>query len=98
MDLYIYYRARSEHAPQLQAQVQAMQTRLRDDHGIAAALKRRPQQDNIADTGDTWMEVYLDVPADFESSLQRAVDGAALATLIDGVRHIEHFQDCTPCV
>ena len=95
MDLYIYYRARSEHAPQLQAQVQAMQTRLRGDHGIAAALKRRPQQDDIS---DTWMEVYLDVPADFESSLQQAVDGAALATLIDGVRHIEHFQDCTPCV
>jgi uncharacterized protein YbjT (DUF2867 family) len=95
MDLYIYYRAHSTHAQPLQTQVQAMQNRLRRDYGVAAALKRRPP---AADALDTWMEIYLDVPADFEINLQRAVDDAALAALIDGVRHIENFQDCTSCV
>ncbi|HWZ48359.1 MAG TPA: DUF4936 family protein [Herbaspirillum sp.] len=103
MDLYIYYRSPRAQAQQLQAQVNAMQADLRRKHNIAAALKRRPPQ--ITHTSatapealDTWMEVYLAVPDDFEDALQRAFDLAAYAALIDGTRHIEHFLDCTPCV
>jgi hypothetical protein len=98
MDLYIYYRAQGAHARQLETRVQAMQAGLRRKYGIAAALKRRPREHEGADVVDTWMEVYPDAPADFEAHLQKAVDDAALAALIDGIRHIEYFQDCTPCV
>lgn len=105
MDLYIYYRAPRAQAQQLQAQVNAMQADLRRKHNIGAALKRRPPQTTNASANateaealDTWMEVYLAVPDDFENALQRAFELAAYAALIDGTRHIEHFLDCTPCV
>ena len=103
MDLYIYYRAPRAQAQQLQTQVNAMQADLRRKHNIAVALKRRPPQikhtsATAEEALDTWMEVYLAVPDDFEDALQRAFDLAAYAALIDGTRHIEHFLDCTPCV
>jgi hypothetical protein len=105
MDLYIYYRAPRAQAQQLQTQVNAMQADLRRKHNIAIALKRRPPQTTnspttatTAEAFDTWMEVYLAVPDDFENALQRAFDLAAYAALIDGTRHIEYFLDCTPCV
>ena len=112
MDLYIYYRVSRAQAQILQALVNAMQTKLRTEYAVRAALKRRPRVDpdqdgnrtddanvvNATGTPDTWMEVYLAVPDDFESSLQRAFDDAGYAALIDGTRHIEYFQDCTPCV
>jgi hypothetical protein len=100
MDLYIYYRVPGAHAQQLQTRVNAMQADLRSKHNIAAALKRRPPQtkNSPAEALDTWMEVYLAVPDDFENTLQRAFDLAAYAALIDGTRHIEYFLDCTPCV
>jgi hypothetical protein len=107
MDLYIYYRVPGTQAQQLQTRVNAMQADLRRKHNIAAALKRRPPQTTnspatatatAAEALDTWMEVYLAVPDDFENELQRAFDLAAYAALIDGTRHIEYFLDCTPCV
>jgi hypothetical protein len=104
VDLYIYYRVPRARAQQLQAQVNAMQAKLRVEHGVAVALKKRPQADKADKTGgdaaeplDTWMEVYLAVPDDFENTLQQAFDAAAYAGLIDGTRHIEYFLDCTPC-
>ncbi|HEY4073780.1 MAG TPA: DUF4936 family protein [Herbaspirillum sp.] len=103
MDLYIYYRVPRALAQQLQAQVNTMQANLRRDHGVAVALKKRPPQTgktgtDAAEPLDTWMEVYLAVPDDFENTLQQAFDAAAYAGLIDGTRHIEYFLDCTPCV
>jgi hypothetical protein len=104
MDLYIYYRVARAQAPQLQTQVNAMQALLRREHKISAALKRRPRPDNGPDVADpvqapdTWMEVYLAVPDDFENTVDRAFDAAGYTALIDGTRHIEYFVDCTPCV
>ncbi|RXZ38936.1 DUF4936 family protein [Oxalobacteraceae bacterium CAVE-383] len=104
MDLYIYYRVARTQAAQLQAKVHAMQAQLRHEHGITAALKRRPRPDNGPDDAnppqapDTWMEVYLAVPDDFENTVDRAFDAAGYSPLIDGTRHIEYFLDCTPCV
>lgn len=104
MDLYIYYRVARAQAPQLQTQVNAMQAQLRREHGITAALKRRPRPDDGPDVSDppqaadTWMEVYLGVPEDFENTVNRAFEAAGYASLIDGTRHIEYFLDCTQCV
>jgi hypothetical protein len=103
MDLYIYYRVPRAQAQQLQAQVNAMQAKLHVEHGVAIALKKRPPETgktgkDATEPLDTWMEVYLAVPDDFENTLQQAFDAAAYAGLIDGTRHIEYFLDCTPCV
>lgn len=103
MDLYIYYRVARAQAAALQTKVNAMQAQLRSEHGIKAALKRRPRPDNGPDVADppqapdTWMEVYLAAPDDFEQTVDRAFDAAGYGPLIDGTRHIEYFEDCTPC-
>lgn len=94
MDLYIYYRVRSENAPELKTRVADMQRQLVADHGVAGALKRRPHE---KDGLQTWMEVYEAVPAGFEASLDHAVARAGLAGLTDGPRHTEHFVDITAC-
>ncbi|WP_420475014.1 DUF4936 family protein [Noviherbaspirillum sp. ST9] len=94
MDLYIYYRVRIEDAAALQVRVSDMQHRLAADYGVAGALKRRPEE---KDGRQTWMEVYHAVPEGFETSLESAVARSALADLIDGPRHTEHFMDIPAC-
>jgi hypothetical protein len=94
MDLYIYYRVATGHAKLLEEKVTAMQAGLRRQHGVAVALKRRPEESK----GQyTYMEVYLAVPGDFDAALERAVSQAGLAALIDGPRHVETFLDIAPC-
>lgn len=94
MDLYVYYRVRSEHADALRLQASAMQRGLSNEYGIVTALKRRPQEKNGQ---QTWMEVYQAAPDGFEVILERAVAQAGLAALIDGQRNTEYFLDVTAC-
>lgn len=91
MDLYVYYRVRSEDAARLQPHVEAMQRELAQTHHVRAALKRRPEE---KEGRQTWMETYLDVPEGFASVLAGA---AAALPLIDGDRHVETFVDLAPC-
>lgn len=94
MDLYIYYRVRSENATALQVRASAMQHRLASECGIAGSLKRRPEE---KDGRQTWMEVYHTVPDGFEAMIDAAVSRDGLAKLIDGPRHTEHFMDIPAC-
>ena len=95
MDLYVYYKVQAAHAAGLQEAVIAMQSAIAAAHGVAPQLKRRPQ----APAGvQTWMEVYPGVSADaFPAALEAAVALAGLAARIDGVRHVEIFEDLPPC-
>ncbi|RJF95829.1 DUF4936 family protein [Noviherbaspirillum saxi] len=94
MDLYIYYRIRSEHAEELRSRVSALQQCVLREYGIVTRIKRRPEE---KDGLQTWMEVYLSVPTGFEATLDRLVAEAQLDALIDGPRHTEHFVDIAPC-
>lgn len=94
MDLYIYYTARAELADALTARVLEMQARLAAKCGVAASLKRRPAE---KDGRHTWMEVYQAVPEGFDAILDDAVEQSALATLIEGERHVEYFMDASAC-
>lgn len=94
MDLYIYYRVRSENAAALQVRASAMQHRLAAECGVACGLKRRPEE---KEGRQTWMEVYEAVPDGFEATLDAAVARDGLADLIDGPRHTEHFMDIPAC-
>ena len=94
MDLYIYYRVRSEHAAALHERAAAMQKSLSGEYGIVSKLKRRPQE---KDGQQTWMEIYEAVPDHFEAVLERAVAQAGLAGFIDGQRNTEHFLDVSSC-
>lgn len=94
MDLYIYYRVAPGRAGELHRRVTAMQARLAAETGVDVALKRRPGESGGL---QTWMEIYLAVPAGFEARLAQAVEDAGLSSLAEGERHTEQFQDFTPC-
>ncbi|HJV75255.1 MAG TPA: DUF4936 family protein [Noviherbaspirillum sp.] len=94
MDLYIYYRVRSEDAQGLHRQVAAMQRCLSQEYGIVIQLKRRPEEE---EGRQTWMEIYQAIPTGFDTALERAVLQAGLTGLIDGPRNAEYFLDLSSC-
>ncbi|MBB3211993.1 hypothetical protein FHW67_001261 [Herbaspirillum sp. Sphag1AN] len=94
MDLYIYYRVPSNKASLLQRQVLALQAMLKQGTGVSAELKRRPQE---LEGKHTWMEIYRDVPPDFERVLNDTIATAGLDDVIEGERHSEHFMDFSSC-
>ena len=94
MDLFIYYRVREADTAQLQARIVAMQAALAKQWKLQGQLKRRPE---VQDGMQTWMEVYVQVPADFEPALRQAVLACGATGLIVGQRHSETFSDLAPC-
>jgi hypothetical protein len=94
MDLYIYYKVDAAVATDLAARVAAMQARLSVSHRVAAVLRRRPGEQ---DGRQTWMEVYPDVPAGFDSALAQAVGESGIAGLVSGPRHTEIFVELQAC-
>jgi len=92
IDLYVYYKVRSEDAGQLAPRVRAMQLALAGS-GSGALLQRRPQ---AHDGLQTWMEVYPGVDAAFGTRVEQAVLDAGLAGLIQGARRSEVFIDLLP--
>lgn len=93
-ELYVYYRAKSEHAALLQARANYMQAQLARTLGISGFLKRRP---DVKDGCHTWMEVYPAAPDGFADRLRSAVEEAGLPELIEGERHMELFEDRSTC-
>lgn len=94
LDLYVYYKVRSEHAARLEPLVRAMQALLAARHGVEVQLKRRPE---IKDGLQTWMEVYPAVDAGFGNALELAASSAGLDGLIEGPRRSEVFTDLKTC-
>lgn len=94
MDLYIYYKVDVAVAADLAARIGAMQAQLSASHRVAAALRRRPGEQ---DGRQTWMEVYPDVPAGFDGALAQAVSESGIAALISGPRHNEIFVELRAC-
>ncbi|MDO8299962.1 DUF4936 family protein [Lacisediminimonas sp.] len=94
MDLYVYYRVRSDAAAALHPKVVAMQARLAEKFKLAVSLKRRPGESKGE---QTWMEVYPGTPEGFAQALQEAVDADGLAEHMSGGRHTEVFTDISAC-
>jgi len=94
MDVYVYYQVKNARSLELEARARTLQAGLARSCGIQTRLKCRP--DSVDDC-QTWMEIYLDVPAHFDTALADAVRTADLLALIEGQRHIEYFVDCSAC-
>lgn len=94
MDLYIYYRVPCNRADELQKQVIDMQAKLAKEFSLITELKRQPDK---RDECHTWMEVYRNVPVNFDTILLQAVTQAGIKTLINGGRHLERFLDLSAC-
>lgn len=89
LNYYIYYRVMPSEATRVRAVVDAVQSALRQDTGIAGRLLRRD------DDPSTWMEIYEAVadPPLFEAALERllAQHGFDGYMASDSRRHIERF-------
>ena len=91
IDLYVYYKVRTEDAARLEPLVRGLQARIASR---GAQLKRRPgNRDGL----QTWMEVYPEVPDAFPAILEAAAAGAGFDALIVGPRRAEVFVELTPC-
>lgn len=86
MHLYVYYEVAPDQAARVLERVHALQAEL----GVvnARVLRRAEARGPVA----TWMEIYEDVPGDFEQRLAAAVERHGYAALT-GVRHVERFVD-----
>lgn len=94
IDLYVYYKVRSQDASRLAPLVCAMQERVAAHDGVHGQLKRRPEE---KDGVQTWMEIYPGVDDGFAGLLARAALDAGFEGLIDGPRRAEIFTDLPPC-
>jgi hypothetical protein len=93
-ELFIYYRVSTGNADVLEAQVRNFQATLCNRHaGLQARLLRRPI---VADTPQTWMEMYArpsvadGVSKSIEDDIERTA--STLAALVEGPRHREVFE------
>lgn len=97
MDCYIYYKANVENARQIQVCVKRLQQYVVDnlwassDFAMAAPqLQRRPE---ASDGIHTWMEVYKNVPAQFERIARDAAIASGILEHVVGERRLEYFID-----
>ena len=91
IDLYVYYKVRSEDAARLAPLVRRLQAGLAP---AACQLKRRP---GSSDGLETWMEVYPGVTEAFAAALEQAAGEAGFDGLIVGPRRAEVFVELTAC-
>jgi hypothetical protein len=94
MDIYIYYRVHQDHADLLHERVSYVQRILGAHDGVICELKRRPDP---SEGYNTWMEVYLNTPAQFIERIESAIEQAGITPLINGERHVEYFMGANPC-
>ncbi len=88
MDCYIYYKSKEEHTEQILAGVRQVKNLLTSDMHSPVQLQRRPMaQDGLI----TWMEIYRDVPDDFDTRINAVLNDSDLKLWIVGDRHQEYF-------
>jgi hypothetical protein len=90
MDCYIYYKSELDHAEQIPQCVELLRVDLMSKMLHPVRLQRRPVSDNGI---ITWMEIYHDVPADFEQTLNSAVTKCGIQAFIRGERRLEYFMN-----
>ena len=94
MDCYVYYKTAQEHQSLLLCQAERMSEILLAQTGITFLLQRRP---DVTDGLVTWMEVYRQVPDDFEILLMKIISQTEMMPLIKGERYVEYFVDAITC-
>lgn len=88
MDCYVYYKSTVDHAIAIRHCVEVMCVQLSHQLDHLPRLQRRPAVNNGL---ITWMEIYCDVPENFEDILTAAVMHSGITSLITGERRLEYF-------
>ena len=91
MHCYVYFKAHLSDRGVVMNCLTHLQTSLHQ-RGIAAEVQKRP---NVHDGVETWMEIYRDIPENFEEILAKIVSQSELDTYIIGKRHLEYFVTVT---
>ncbi|MFT5588955.1 MAG: hypothetical protein ACI9ZF_001127 [Bradyrhizobium sp.] len=94
MDIYVYYSIRTDDAALARQRVDTLQQRLNAGYDIRSRLRRQPEEKNGL---QTWMEIYLAVPAGFEDVIERAAAEEGVTAMAQGSRHVEQFVEVTTC-
>lgn len=94
MDCYVYYKSAQEQESQILQQVRILNDFLITEMNIGLHLQRRPGVENGI---ITWMEIYRNVPMDFDHALGEAVNQTKIMSMIQTERHAEYFEDVIAC-
>lgn len=89
MDCYIYYKSAAHNSKQILAGVAQLRQHLASQFAEPIRLQQRPVSAEII----TWMEIYRDVPPDFETILANALAQISMQDWIMGARRMEYFID-----
>jgi hypothetical protein len=88
--LFVYYKVRAHDRDELRGRVSELFSRAWHDFGLVSRLMRRPEAENGL---STWMEVYEDVPPEFDNWLRSQCDELDLLSLTADQRHAERFVE-----
>ncbi|MBC3935850.1 DUF4936 family protein [Undibacterium sp. CY7W] len=98
MDCYVYFKTPEEKSAAVIAEVALLQQRLHalcpELQQAGMALQRRPE---LKQGLITWMEIYHQVPDNFEALLRSALQHVDFPELQYAERHAEYFVDVVVC-
>lgn len=89
MDCYIYYKSTTQHSEQVLAWVVQLHQHLSTQLSSALRLQQRP----ITGEFITWMEIYREIPPDFERIMAAALLRFPMQNWLIGERRMEYFND-----
>ena len=94
MNCYVYFKAKVENENAIMHAEHVLHSHLQLKYRLDMSLQRRPEPENAL---HTWMEVYKDIPANFEEVLANAVQQTTLSDLQYSERHVEYFLNVEAC-
>lgn len=92
MDCYIYYKSAANNCQHILACAAQLQQLLVLQRVEAFRLQQRPVKPISGDVV-TWMEIYRDIPPDFETILAQVLAQTSMQEWIIGERRMEYFID-----
>jgi len=94
MNCYIYFKAKIENETAIIVAERELQNRLQQKLRLITSLQRRPKAVNGI---HTWMEVYENIPNNFDELLEDMMSQTALPDLQYSERHVEYFLNVDVC-
>lgn len=88
MDFFVYYKVRAENVDNLLPRVSALLSEAFQVFAVKTRLMRRPEEEGGI---QTWMEIYHEVPGDFDIWLRSHCETHDVSPFTDGQRHVERF-------
>ena len=89
--LYVYFRVPARHVDLAQTAALRAASLIEAAGATRPRLMRRPEPDR--EGRQTWMEVYEPWNPAWQTIMDEAVHASGLASLIEGERHLELFED-----